>query len=382
MIEDLIGQTFNLLTVIRRASNSKNGRIRWICKCNCNNNRELIVQANNLKSGMVKSCGCLLKQNHLIHGHTKNNKQSPEYTAWCNMISRCRNTRHPEYHLYGGAGLKVSPLFINGTDNLSGFEIFLQAAGPRPTTKHSLELYPTPFGSYEPGNIRWSILDTTKKLTDLTGRTFGRLIVLGYGGKLKRRILWRCQCSCEKRSITFVMAEHLITGHTRSCGCLKESKKICLNQQLNPNTTREYNIWYLMIKRCTDRIHPRYNSYGGRGIIVCSRWQDGEDGRTGFECFINDLGLAPNKTASLDRIDNNGNYEPGNCQWATKLEQAGNTRRNIKLTYKNKTQHLRAWAAEYNIEYMTLYGRYQRGWTTQKMLETPVRSNYQGRFKP
>lgn len=170
---------------------------------------------------------------------------------------------------------------------------------------------------------------SNSRIIDLSGRKYGRLIVLyidgktSYDGKLK----WRCKCDCG-REITTV-GSRLKRNITRSCGCLNQDKEIRLSRGLkgdkNPNflhglrKTPEYKTWQNMLNRCRNEKSPDYKYYGGRGIVVCERWRS-------FKHFLEDMGKKPHPTYSIDRINNNGNYEPSNCRWATKKEQSINTR--------------------------------------------------------
>lgn len=129
--------------------------------------------------------------------------------------------------------------------------------------------------------------------------------------------------------------------------------------------TPTYRSWAGMIQRCTNFSDPRYKDYGGRGILVCNRWRS-------FQNFFKDMGNRPEGT-TLDRIDNNGNYEPENCRWATPKEQSRNTSFNHLITHNGKTQSLVSWADETGINQRTLYARISRlGWSIEKALTVPT----------
>jgi hypothetical protein len=112
--------------------------------------------------------------------------------------------------------------------------------------------------------------------------------------------------------------------------------------QLRIRHIREHDAWRGMLARCRNPRHPSYKNYGGRGITACERWNS-------FENFLDDMGKRPSPKHSLDRIDNNGNYEPGNCRWATRREQANNTRMNRFVTFDGRTMTLAQWARETGI---------------------------------
>jgi len=155
---------------------------------------------------------------------------------------------------------------------------------------------------------------------DMTGQRFGRLLVIEYAGSLDRGgSKWLCRCDCGTAIIR--PRETLKLGRTLSCGCIGR-------EALARRATRggkaghiAYRCWDAMIRRCHQPSHQRYRYYGARGISVCERW------RASFDDFATDMGPRPGAEYSLDRIDNDGNYEPGNCRWATKLEQASNKAR-------------------------------------------------------
>lgn len=168
------------------------------------------------------------------------------------------------------------------------------------------------------------------KFQDISGRRFGRWTVLArceppVGCAHERRTFWRCLCDCGTTAVE--RRDSLIRGASQSCGCLNReaaSARCSLrNTTHNGSLTPTYRIWHGMIRRCSDPSRVAFADYGGRGITVCDRWLS-------FENFLADMGERP-EGMSIDRINNDGHYEPGNCRWATATEQARNTRRS-KLT--------------------------------------------------
>lgn len=122
-----------------------------------------------------------------------------------------------------------------------------------------------------------------------------------------------------------------------------------------------------MKMRCYNPNNGKFKNYGARGITICDRW------RNSFEGFISDMGFRPSSKHSLDRIDNNGNYEPGNCRWSTNSNQCRNKRNNRVLTLGEKSQCALSWAEEIGMNYGTLIRRKQLGWTDERALTQPVK---------
>lgn len=166
-----------------------------------------------------------------------------------------------------------------------------------------------------------------KKL-ELAGKKFGRLEVVSEADSLDGRSAWHCMCACGSRTI--IRGSDIKTGNTRSCGCMKKERPS--NLKHGQSKTRLYLLWKQMVARCEYPSNTSYYRYGAIGIKVCPRWRYGDGIMSGYECFVADMGEKPTGK-SLDRVNNDGNYEPANCRWATYTEQARNKRNNAQITY-------------------------------------------------
>lgn len=194
-------------------------------------------------------------------------------------------------------------------------------------------------------------------LNDLTGQKFGKLTVIERAKNRGKVIYWLCKCECG--GIIEVQSAHLKNGNTKSCGCMKGNKKH------NMSHTRIYKIWKEMRNRCNNKKTNVYKWYGGRGISICSEW----DNFNNFQTWAIQNGY--NNNLTIDRIDVNGNYEPSNCRWATRKEQANNTTRSIKITINNETHTITEWAKIYNIPAKMIFTRIKRGWDKEEAIITP-----------
>jgi hypothetical protein len=181
------------------------------------------------------------------------------------------------------------------------------------------------------------------KVKDRTGERFGKLLVVGFSHR-DSRTHWHVKCDCGNTNI--VDGGNLKMGRTKSCGCA-----IYRNRGTHRmSKTVTYTCYSSMKARCYYHGENNYKDYGGRGIRVCQRWLDS------FENFYEDMGERP-KGMSIERIDNNGDYEPDNCRWATQREQMNNTRRNVALEYKGRTMNMSQWARELGISRACLWKR-------------------------
>ncbi len=162
---------------------------------------------------------------------------------------------------------------------------------------------------------------------NLIGQRFGRYLVLAEAPNQGSNVRWLCRCDCG--NLRMVQAGALREGTSTSCGCYsREAKsKTHTKHGCGVQRTPEYLAWVNMKARCRRKTHPGYGRYGGRGIKVCERWL------TSFNNFLADMGQRPSEQHSLDRINNNGDYEPGNCRWATIIEQQNNLRSNVPVEF-------------------------------------------------
>lgn len=192
-------------------------------------------------------------------------------------------------------------------------------------------------------------------MRDLTGLVFGRLrVVVKDTGRH-----WKCACACGAEAR--VRGDHLRNGAIRSCGCFHDETARFNNRKHGAKPrgapTAEYRAWCNMIDRCERPSNRSFAHYGGRGISICERW------RSDFAAFLADVGARPSPEHSIDRIDVDGNYEPENVRWATRKQQARNTRKRRLLTANGTTKTLAEWAEATGTEKRTIFSRLKYGWT-------------------
>lgn len=206
------------------------------------------------------------------------------------------------------------------------------------------------------------------KFIDRTGQKFGRLTLIERVENNKfNQVQWKCRCDCGKEVI--VKAYSLTTGQTKSCGCLKKEQNYINIAKVkhNMSNTRLYNIWRDMKSRCLNPNNKRHKFYFDKSITVCDEWKND---------FINFYNWAMangyKDDLTIDRIDNDGNYEPNNCRWATVTEQNNNQSNNIRIKYEGFEYSLKDLSVKYNIKVSTLNSRLKNGWDIEKALNTPV----------
>lgn len=187
---------------------------------------------------------------------------------------------------------------------------------------------------------------------DISGNRYSRLKVLHrVDNDLGNKVCWLCQCDCGNKVV--VRSNNLRTAHMKSCGCLRSIVTTKMKTTHGHSGSPIYNTWATMLRRCDNPEQPNYRLYGGRGILVCARWKT-------FINFLQDMGEKP-EGMTIDRIDNNGNYELSNCRWATRKQQNNNNRHNRIVTLNNRKQTLQQWLDELEIPKSTIYSRIYSG---------------------
>lgn len=324
-VDNLNGMRFGKLKVVGLLCKKEN-KIYWNCVCDCGNT--VVRESKSLIYGGSKSCGC-----------NKNRLQdlTGQRFGRLTVIERAENKGSKTRWLClcdcGNKAVKVGSDLKNGNT---------QSCGCLRSEKSS-----------------------ERSLKDLTGKKFGMLTVLHRTDNLGKNTMWLCKCDCGKETV--VNGGRLVSGTTKSCGCLRY---ISRNQKHEGSHTRIYIIWSSMKQRCNNPNNHAYKRYGGRGISICPEWL-GEHGFENFRDWSFKNGYQENLT--IDRIDNNGNYEPSNCRWATNKEQANNTSKNITIEYLGETRSIAEWSEITGIKIGTLRARLRMGWPVSKCLETFVK---------
>lgn len=200
------------------------------------------------------------------------------------------------------------------------------------------------------------------QISNLIGQRFGRLVVIEQAPSTKdKKARWLCRCDCGVVSIK--RATGLKGGGSTSCGCYRKTLRVTHGQTWR----REYWVWSEAKARCYNPSNKNYKHYGARGIRMCDKW------RTDFQAFFDDMGPCP-EGKSLDRYPNqNGNYEPGNCRWATITEQSRNRRSNVILEFNGERLCIGEWAERTGIKRATIAARFlDYGWSAHDALTIPV----------
>ena len=208
--------------------------------------------------------------------------------------------------------------------------------------------------------------------TDLVGMRFDRLTVLARAGRSANGIIkWAVRCDCGREFQT--RGDRLKSGKTRSCGRLKKPigppRKKAAGRGPRAIPTQERVIWYGIIQRCYNPNSKAFRIYGGRGIQMCPEW------RHSFETFLKDVGPRPSPLHSIDRIDNDGDYEPGNVRWTTRREQNRNKQNTRYIEFRGRVMCLADWSEAVGLNASTIGHRLASGWSVERALTTPLRSH-------
>jgi hypothetical protein len=340
----LIGKRFGKLTVTKRAENTKKGNTQWECMCDCGNKK--IALGYDLTHKRTVSCGCekgnpgkpSKKRKDLSgmrFGKLTVIELDKEKTNNGILIWKCRCDCGKETVVRGG-NLK------------SGRTI---SCGCTKKEKHA------------------------HNFKDLTGKKYGRLTVICECEKINNKTAWLCECECGNSKK--VIGNYLVTGTTKSCGCLLEE-----TIQLNHDRKREnykntnkgcnkriYCIWLGMIYRCSKRYHAPQN-YFYKGITVCEEWHD-------FDVFCNwAINNGYNDSLTIDRIDNDGNYCPNNCRWVTMKVQQNNRSNNVFIEYLGERKTMKQWCETLGLNYGIVRARRRRGINIPELFDPPHKNQY------
>jgi hypothetical protein len=221
--------------------------------------------------------------------------------------------------------------------------------------------------------------EMSRKPHDIIGVKFGSLLAVSRTESIRRKgrllTMWNCLCNCGRTIV--VDTSHLLSGHTKSCGCTRTTKnKLRATHGMSHSPT--WKSWASMKNRCYQKSEISYKWYGARGIWICDGW------RSSFRAFLLDMGNRPSLSHSIERIDGKIGYTcghcaacvknkwPANCKWATDTEQANNRRTNHSLTLGDTTMTIAQWSRRTGIGQRTIYQRLKRGWTPEKALTAPT----------
>lgn len=219
--------------------------------------------------------------------------------------------------------------------------------------KSSLALFPS--GVRVANNFKDRTSERFNLLTVIS-RAPNRIRVNG-----KVRVRWNCKCDCGK--FTTVDVESLVKGSTKACGC--QESAITHGHARIGRISPEFRVYCGMLQRCINPNAVGFKNYGGRGISVCERW------RESFTNFLSDMGHRPSRL-QIERKDNNGNYEPSNCVWATRKEQAQNRRTTVFLTIGYRREKISKWSEESGIASKVILFRLKSGWEPKRAVFSPI----------
>lgn len=331
---DYTGERLGKLVVIEYVGRNNDNRPLWRCKCDCGS--EITITSRNISKRNVTSCGC----------DKREDLTGEKFGRWTVIGKAQKIGRYYYWHCRCDCGNEKDVRERSLKEGTS------QSCGciQRETA---------------------SKMCSETKRDNLIGKRFGRLEVISRVGYNREHhtTVWKCKCDCG--TIKDIEAMALQSGHTQSCGCLHRENVSKMAKTHGLSNTRLYSIWSGMLTRCyCPGDGKTYEKYGARGISVCYEW------RTSFESFYNwAINNGYLDTLSIDRIDNDGDYCPENCQWATAKQQANNRRSNILLTYNGETKNASQWGEIIGIPGSVICRRKKRGWSDEECIEIPLCKN-------
>lgn len=198
---------------------------------------------------------------------------------------------------------------------------------------------------------------------EIEGKKFGRLLAIKEikSGSRKKKAIWLCKCDCGKE--TEVSKSQLLSGRTKSCGCLRKESTSKMRKRHGLSKSRLYNIWLRMKQCCYNKSSHKFKIYGGRGIKICEEWKNS------FENFYKwSIPSGYKQNLTIDRIDVNGNYFPENCRWILSNEQNWNRRNTVYITINNEKMNLKQAEEKFGINHKKIYDRLQKGWCPERAI--------------
>lgn len=213
------------------------------------------------------------------------------------------------------------------------------------------------------------------RFIDLTGLQFGLWTVLSYSHRGPYADMWHCRCECGTMRV--VESRNLRQGGTTNCGCVRKKSIAAANKKRRKVNLRRhdpvYACWLAMRQRCLNKTNKFYPEWGGRGIMICDRWLNGDDDKDGFECFRADMGPRPTGVRySIERRDNFAGYNPSNCYWATPKEQLANIRRNRIVEFRGQRMIMAHAILASGLSEWVVRKRMTRGWSVERALHEPL----------
>lgn len=324
--KDIEGQRFGKLVAVRYAGTNRHQQATWQCRCDCGG--KSIVASNTLLRGLTKSCGCGI-------GTPGNAFRRSKLVG--RRFGRLLVLRLDD--VVCGHSLWMCRCDCGTIKSISGSSLIQGHA-----------------------SSCGCLLEETYagRISNLTGSQFGQLTVMEFHSIRKRRAHWKCRCECGE--MILAKGHDLLQGCIKHCGCGKGTHKM--------SKSPEYRIWCGMRRRCEDANASGYHRYGGRGIAVCGRW------KRSFANFISDMGPRPSLSHSIDRYPNNdGNYEPSNCRWATPKEQGRNKSQNRLVKIGNATRCVAEWCEMSGLSYLGFLNRVRKYGESEAMVLAPRHSS-------
>lgn len=202
------------------------------------------------------------------------------------------------------------------------------------------------------------------KTVDMAGTTINGIFVIARNGSGNGKALWNCRCACS--AVFPAIGTALRQGRLHGCPKCAKARIVAAATKHGLVGTREYNSYNAMKSRCYNPKDKRYSRYGGRGIEVCERWLES------FTNFISDMGMQPSSDHSIERVERDKSYEPGNCVWATRVEQANNRSNNTVLEINGRTQTMVQWSRESGVNRTVILRRMKRGIVGESLINKGV----------